>query len=96
MKHFSRPRKTANLSESVHQQLNMYALAASATGYAYETIPNKSIIAGKTKGPDDGTVEESNAALTVPTSKPATLGLLALGSSGLSIWRREELVESKQ
>jgi hypothetical protein len=26
------PRKTANLSESVHQQLSMYALAASAAG----------------------------------------------------------------
>jgi len=28
----SRPRKTANLSESIRQQLNMYALAASAAG----------------------------------------------------------------
>jgi len=27
-----RPRKTANLSESIHQQLSMYALAASAAG----------------------------------------------------------------
>jgi hypothetical protein len=26
------------------------------TGYAYETIPGKSIIAGQTKGPDDGTM----------------------------------------
>jgi hypothetical protein len=26
------PRKTANLSESIHQQLSMYALAASAAG----------------------------------------------------------------
>ena len=33
MKHSSGPRKTAsNLSESVHQRLNMYALAASAAG----------------------------------------------------------------
>jgi hypothetical protein len=37
------------------------------TGYAYETIPNKAIIAGKTKGPD------------VITERPATLGGLALG-----------------
>jgi len=36
------------------------------TGYAYETVPGKPIIAGKTKGPD---VEE----------QPATLGRLALG-----------------
>ena len=27
-----RPRKTANLSESVHQQLKMYAFAATAAG----------------------------------------------------------------
>ncbi len=59
------------------------------TGYAYETIPGKSIIAGQIKGPDDAGVEESNATLNVPTLEPATLGSLALGSPGLSIWRRE-------
>jgi hypothetical protein len=32
MKRSSGPRKTANLSESVHQQLNTYALAAGAAG----------------------------------------------------------------
>jgi hypothetical protein len=37
------------------------------TGYAYETIPNKPIITGKTKGPD------------VITVQPTTLGRLALG-----------------
>jgi len=45
------------------------------TGYAYETIPNKPIIAGKTKGRDVITVE------------PASLGHLARGASGLSVWR---------
>ena len=40
-------------------------------GYAYETIPNKPIITGRTKGPD---------VITVPADKqPATLGRLALG-----------------
>jgi hypothetical protein len=42
---------------------------ATLTGYAYETIPNKPIIAGKTKGPD------------VITAQPATLGHLAAGAS---------------
>jgi hypothetical protein len=32
MTHFPRPRKTVNLSDSMHQYLNMYALAASAAG----------------------------------------------------------------
>jgi hypothetical protein len=42
-------------------------ITATLTGYAYETVPNKRIIAGKTKGPDLTTVQ------------PATLGTLALG-----------------
>jgi len=62
-------------------------ITAVLTGYAYETIPNKPIIAGETKGTD---VEESNASVNPPTPAPATLGLLALGSPALSIWRREE------
>jgi hypothetical protein len=41
------------------------------TGYAYETVPNKPIIAGKTKGPD--VVSEQ------PDSSPGSLGDLALG-----------------
>ena len=32
MKRSLRPRKTANLSEPVHQQLNAYVLAAGAAG----------------------------------------------------------------
>jgi hypothetical protein len=32
MKHSSRPHRTAELSESLHQQLNMYALAATGAG----------------------------------------------------------------
>jgi hypothetical protein len=59
------------------------------TGYAFETIPNKAIVAGQTKGTENTSVEETNAA---PTHEPATLGLLALGSPGLSAWHREESV----
>jgi hypothetical protein len=60
------------------------------TGYAYETIPNKPIIAGKTKG--QGHIDNSTAQLksAAPAAKPATLGVLAMGSPGLSIWRRKE------
>ncbi len=72
---------------------------ATLTGYAYETVPNKCIIAGKTKGPDeiDNTIGQTNpAALTPPPRAVATLGLLAMGSPGLSIWRREESAEPAQ
>jgi len=65
------------------------------TGYAYETIPNKPIITGKTKGPDD--VKEYDpgpgASLASPipdTSQPTSLGILALGAQGVPLWRRKE------
>jgi hypothetical protein len=60
---------------------------AELTGYAYETIPGKPIIAGATNRPDDA---EPTAAVSSHTSEPATLGALALGAPGLSIWRRKE------
>jgi hypothetical protein len=53
-------------------------MVTTMTGYAYETIPNKPIIAGKTKGPD------------VITLEPATLGHLAQGASAISAWRAKE------
>jgi hypothetical protein len=59
------------------------------SGYAYETIPNKPIIAGKTKGPAE-IAQTPNADLSATSPQPATLGLLAMGSPGLFIWRREE------
>jgi hypothetical protein len=70
--------------------------AARLTGYAYETIPGKSIIAGKTHGPTDEAVEENfgpSASLTNPipdAPQPASLGMLALGAPGVPLWRREE------
>ena len=70
-------------------------VTAILTGYAYETIPGKAIIAGSTEGPDDDgpdndDIQEPNTSLTAPTPQPATLGMLALGAPALSIWRREE------
>jgi hypothetical protein len=64
-------------------------VSGTLTGYAYETVPGKAIITGKTKGPYDG---EPTATLNTPPREPATLGALALGAPGLSIWRREESV----
>lgn len=63
-----------------------FMITATVTGYAYETIPGKAIIAGATKGPD----QAEPTALNTPTRGPATLGMLALGAPGLSIWRRRE------
>ena len=55
-----------------------FGIQATLTGYAYETIPNKPIITGKTKGPD------------VITLAPASLGHLAQGASGISVWREKK------
>jgi hypothetical protein len=52
------------------------------TGYAYETIPNKPIIAGKTKGPH------------VTTVSPASLGHLAAGASAIRAWRVKQAAET--
>lgn len=75
------------------------AITATLTGYAYETIPNKPIVAGKTEGPDgiDNNFEQpSSGSLTVPGRAPANLGALALGAPGLSAWRREESAGTRQ
>jgi hypothetical protein len=52
-------------------------LNGTLTGYAYETIPNKSIKTGKTHGPD------------VITLQDPSLGHLARGSSAIPAWREK-------
>jgi hypothetical protein len=86
----------ARFSSVIASASNGPMISATLTGYAFETIPNKTIVAGQTKGPDDAGAEELNTTLTPPTPKPATLGLLAMGAPGLSIWRRKESVGAAQ
>lgn len=59
-------------------------------GYAYETVANTPIVAGATKGQSASLATPSGESPTAATRQPAMLGLLALGSQGLSFWRREE------
>ena len=61
---------------------------AELTGYAYETVPNMPIIAGKTSG---GAASGIPEALNAPAPASATLGMLAMGAPALAVWRREEL-----
>ena len=58
------------------------------TGYAYETIANRPIIAGQTSGPAH--VPEAPQAQATPAPESPMLGLLAAGAPGLSLWRRGE------
>jgi len=53
-----------------------FDITATLTGYAYETIPNKPIVAGKIKGTD-----------VIEAVEPASLGHLAQGSAELAAWR---------
>jgi hypothetical protein len=57
----------ARLSVTLGHHRQYDDVSGTLTGYAYETIPNKPIIAGQTKGPD------------VITVRPETLGRLARG-----------------
>jgi len=71
-------------------------ITATLTGYAYETVANQAITAGQTKGTENTNIEQPDAALTTPSPAPATLAALALGTPGLSIWRRKESVGDRQ
>ena len=68
----------ARLNVKVGKIGNIVNITALLTGYAYETIPNKAIITGKTKGPD------------VITMQPGTLGHLARGASALPAWQAQQ------
>lgn len=63
-------------------------MSATITAYAYETVANKAIKAGSSKS-----TAENVAKVTENLPKPVTasLGMLALGSEGMHLWRREEL-----
>jgi len=81
----------ARLDVSCVTTFSNHQVSGVLTGYAYETVPNKAIITGKTKGQDaEARVEYlAPATLTAPGHE-ATLGTLAMGSPGLSVWRRKD------
>lgn len=58
------------------------SVKATLTGYAYETVANKPILTGQISGTAQDTLDRPPAGHTA-----LRLGLLALGSSGLSAWR---------
>lgn len=67
-------------------------VVATLTGYAYETVPNKPIVTGRTEGPDeDRSLGQANVSFGTSGRESASLGMLAQGSPSLSIWRGEDL-----
>jgi hypothetical protein len=77
-----------NVRSSVGSFVAYCQIFATLTGYAYETVPNTPIIAGKTHSAD--AKQPTPASLKTNTPEAATLGVLAIGAPGLSIWRRDE------
>lgn len=58
------------------------------TGYAYETTPNTNIIEGNISGPSFSKLPPAGS--LTPAQCPASLGMLARGTDGLALWRRDE------
>ncbi len=85
----------ARLSVALGHHRQSDDVLGTLTGYAYETVPDKPIIAGRITGPDVITVQPETgeitppATLVAPAPAPATLGLLAKGALALDLWRRE-------
>jgi hypothetical protein len=76
-------------------RLTIGRLPATLTGYAYETIPNKPIPAGRISVPVNAGLV-SRVKLLALAQPSATLALLARGADALSIWRRDEEGASQQ
>jgi hypothetical protein len=67
-------------------------ILAMLTGYAYETVANTPLAAGKTTGPASGSTGDHSSFAPQDDFIPPqpTLGLLAQGSATLPIWRKRE------
>ena len=59
------------------------------TGYAYETVPNRPIVAGRESGTEDSddSAQQGGASAEPAGAQAASLGRLAQGALGLSAWR---------
>jgi hypothetical protein len=86
--HYGWARITVKTSTSESQ-----AFTATLTGYAYETVPGKAIIAGATSGAEEVGVIEPQVE---PTMKHASLGMLSLGVAGLSLWKKEDSQDTSE
>jgi hypothetical protein len=74
-------------------EVNGLAITAVLTGYAYETQAGRSILAGQISGTDndagetEGVQSDLDSKPISQDSRPAPLGVLALGAQGLPLWR---------
>jgi hypothetical protein len=68
------------------------SVTALLTAWAYETEPNMPIYAGQSSDSprESRLLPSSGSPKETATVQPATLGVLALGSLGLDVWRKRE------
>jgi hypothetical protein len=88
-----------SISKQTHYGwINIDMRSRTILGYAYETNANQPIVTGHKSGPVEAgsmktgskEIDAAGPAQALATNQPATLGALALGADGLSLWRREE------
>lgn len=88
----------ARLNVTLGHRRQFGDVSGTLTGYAYETVPNKPIIAGDTSGAGDGdtngTTDDQSLAEPIsgfsrqPPEPVTSLGTLALGAPGRAVGRR--------
>jgi hypothetical protein len=86
----------ARFNVTIERGFRSGAVYAALTGYAYETVPNRSIVAGETKGPNSivGTRLPDPVTPGKAQRTTATLGMLARGAQVLDIWRKRNPTEA--
>jgi hypothetical protein len=79
-----------------------FQFVAEVTGYAYQTVANTLIFAGAARDEEDQSIEDQSiddVSGEAQQDTVPTLGVLACGAQGLSIWRgaatREEIYEKR-
>lgn len=80
------------LTVTSNLKLNKPTLEATITGYAYETVANKPILAGTAKAAAAAAkpASELGTPQNIQQKRGPSLGMLATGSEALPLWRREE------
>lgn len=66
---------------------------AALTEFAYETVPNKSIVTGATRANAEENVKPRDLGVSIDRPAHASLGALARGLTTLDIWRRRDSVQ---
>jgi hypothetical protein len=71
-------------------------ITATLTGYAYETVPDKTIVAGKMSDSADDAELLKAPVPAEAVLEPASLGRLAQGATALTAWRKRDAVHARK